>query len=119
MEVIDTAYSGCMKDFNTVACVVVVVDVAIVEDNVVEDTVAIVEDTVVEDMVVVGAIVDDTFVDLKITFELTSEPFIVIKMVCYNDKIKSILIKKLGLITIDLSSRLLLSNLRYNKKLAS
>ncbi len=38
MEVIDTAYSGCMKDFNTVACVVVV-DVAIVEDNVVEDDV--------------------------------------------------------------------------------
>ncbi len=29
------------------------------------------EDTVVEDDVVVGAIVDDTVVDLKITFELT------------------------------------------------
>ncbi len=38
MEVIDTAYSGCMKDFNNVACVVVV-DVAILEDDVVEDDV--------------------------------------------------------------------------------
>ena len=41
MEVIDTAYSGCMKDFNTVvvAFVIVVVVVAsvVVEDNVVED----------------------------------------------------------------------------------
>ncbi len=51
MEVFDTAYSGCMKDFNTVACVVVVVvDVTIVEDDVVEDNV-----------------VEDFVVDLKIT----------------------------------------------------
>ncbi len=35
MEVIDTAYSGCMKDFNTVVVAVVVVDKdAVVEDNV-------------------------------------------------------------------------------------
>jgi hypothetical protein len=35
VEVIDTAYSGCMKDFNTVVVAVVVVDEdAVVEDNV-------------------------------------------------------------------------------------
>ncbi len=56
MEVIDTAYSGCIKDFNTVACVVVVVDVAIVKD-----------DVVVIGAVVVDAVVVDTVVDLKIT----------------------------------------------------
>ena len=52
MEVIDTAYSGCMKDLNTVvvAFVVVVVDVAIVKDNDVKD-----------------AVVEDADVDLKIT----------------------------------------------------
>ncbi len=58
MEVIDTAYSGCLKDFNTV--VVAVVDVAIMKDTVVEDTV--VDDTVVEDDVVKNFVVD-----LKIT----------------------------------------------------
>ncbi len=35
MEVIDTAYSGCMKDFNAVVVAVVVVNEdAVVEDNV-------------------------------------------------------------------------------------
>ncbi len=46
-----------------------------------KDFVTIVDDTVVEDDVVVGAIVDDTVVVLKITFELIFEPFIVIKTV--------------------------------------
>jgi len=58
VEVIDTAYSCCLKDFNTV--VVAVVDVAIMKDTVVEDTV--VDDTVLEDDVV-----EDFDVNLKIT----------------------------------------------------
>jgi hypothetical protein len=77
VKVIDTAYSGCLKDFNTVI-VAVVVETFVVVAVVVDDDTIVVVGTIVEDAVVatgtkiekvVGErVVVDADVNLKITF---------------------------------------------------